>query len=114
MKLLSKERDIRPLREQYRIRDENGFQRHGDSDAAFPRLECGVDMWMVIGQEYNEDPVFKTITPSLVKTASRLSCFVFSIDKAGKYEAINLLPGRILGCLRTIPTPIRRRRTSTT
>lgn len=89
MKLLSKERDIRPLREQYRIRDEILKDR---LENLMPRLlkECGVDMWLVIGREYNEDPVFKTITPSLVKTASRLSCFVFSIDKAGKYEAINL------------------------
>jgi len=30
--------------------------------------ECGVDMWLVICREYNKDPVFKTLTPSLVKT----------------------------------------------
>lgn len=89
MKLLSKERDIRTLKDQYRIRDEILKDR---LENLMPKLlkECGVDMWLVIGREYNEDPVFKTLTPSLVKTASRLSCFVFSIDKDGKYEAINL------------------------
>lgn len=89
MKLLSKEKDIRPIREQYAIRDEILKDR---LENLMPQLmrECGVDMWMVIGREYNEDPVFKTLTPSLVQTASRLSCLVFSIDKNGKYEAINL------------------------
>ncbi len=89
MKLLSKEKDIRPIREQYKIRDEILKDR---LENLMPQLmkECGVDMWMVIGREYNEDPVFKTLTPSLVQTASRLSCLVFSIDKNGKYEAINL------------------------
>lgn len=89
MKLLSKEKDILPLREQYRIRDEILKDR---LENLMPQLlkECGVDMWMVIGREYNEDPVFKTLVPSRVKTSSRLSCLVFSIDKDGKYEAINL------------------------
>jgi hypothetical protein len=89
MKLLSKEKDIRTIREQYRIRDEILKDR---LENLMPRLmkECGVEMWMVIGREYNEDPVFKTLVPSHVKTASRLSCLVFSLDKDGKYEAINL------------------------
>lgn len=89
MKLLSKEKDILPIRDQHKIYDEILKDR---LENLMPKLlkECGVDMWMVIGREYNEDPVFKTLTPSLVKTASRLSCFVFSIDKDGKYEAINL------------------------
>ena len=89
MKLLSKEKDIYSLREQYRICDEILKDR---LENLMPQLlkECGVDMWMVIGREYNEDPVFKTLTPSLVKTASRLSCLVFSLDADGKYEAINL------------------------
>ncbi len=89
MKLLSKEKDIRTIREQYRIRDEILKDR---LENLMPRLmkECGVEMWMVIGREYNEDPVFKTLVPSHVKTASRLSCLVFSLDKDGKFEAINL------------------------
>lgn len=89
MKLLSKEKDIRPIREQYAIRDEILKDR---LENLMPQLlkECGVDMWMVIGREYNEDPVFRTLVPGRIKTASRLSCFVFSVDPDGRYEAINL------------------------
>ncbi len=89
MKLLSKEKDIYTVREQHRIQDEILKDR---LENLMPRLmkECGVEMWLVIGREYNEDPVFKTLTPALIGSASRLSCFVFSIDKNGKYEAINL------------------------
>lgn len=89
MKLLDKQKDIYPLRKQYEIRDEILKDR---LENLMPKLlkECGVDMWLVICREYNEDPVYKSLTPSLVKTASRLSCLAFSIDREGRYEAINL------------------------
>ena len=89
MKLLEKERDIYPIREQYRICDEILRER---LETLMPRLlrERGVDMWLVICREYNEDPVFKTLVPQLVKSASRLNCFIFSLDKEGKYEALSL------------------------
>jgi len=89
MKLLCKEKDIYSVREQHRIHDEILKDRLQN---LMPKLlkECGVDMWLVICRENNEDPVFKTLVPSLVKYASRLSCFVFSIDKNGNYEALNL------------------------
>ena len=108
MKLLSKEKDIRSIREQYAIRDEILRDR---LENLMPRLlkESGVDMWLVIGREYNEDPVFRTLVPSLVKTASRLSCLVFCIDGDGKYEAINLgRPDPRLSPFYTMPTPPRR------
>ena len=89
MKLLAKEKDIYPIREQYTLCDEILKER---LETLMPRLlkECGVDMWLVICREYNEDPVFKTLTPQLVKSASRLNCFIFSLDKEGKYEALSL------------------------
>ena len=89
MELLKKEKDILPLRKQYEIQDEILKDR---LENLMPKLlkEQGVDMWLVICREYNEDPVYKSLTPSLVKTASRLSCLAFSIDKDGNYEAINL------------------------
>lgn len=57
-----------------------------------PRLmkECGVEMWVVLSKEYNEDPVFHTLVPSLVKNASRLTCLVFTMDKEGNFEAISV------------------------
>lgn len=89
MKLLSKEKDIYPMCKQHEIRDEILKDR---LENLMPKLlkETGVEMWLVICREYNEDPVYKSLTPSLVKTASRLSCLAFSLDKEGNYEAINL------------------------
>ena len=57
-----------------------------------PRLmkECGVQMWVVISREYNEDPIFKTLVPALVKNAGRTTCLVFSLDGEGNYEALNV------------------------
>ena len=57
-----------------------------------PRLmkECGVEMWVVLSREYNEDPLFYTMAPALVKNAGRTTCFVFCLGKDGKYEAINM------------------------
>lgn len=89
MKLLTKEKDIRAIRDQYALCDEILKDR---LENLMPRLlkECGVDMWLVLCREYNEDPVFKTITPQLVKNASRTSCFIFSLDQNGTYEALSL------------------------
>lgn len=39
--------------------------------------ETGYDMWIILCREYNEDPVFTTMIPSLCLTARRLSCLVF-------------------------------------
>ena len=52
--------------------------------------ECGVEMWAVISREYNEDPVFKTLVPSLVKNASRITCLVFCLDNDDNFEALNV------------------------
>ena len=69
MKLLSKSQDILPIREQYSVCDEVLKDR---LEHLMPKLlrECGVDMWLVLCREYNEDPVFKTLTPQLVKNIS--------------------------------------------
>ena len=89
MRLLNKEKDILSIREQYQLCDELLKDR---LENLMPKLlrDCGVDMWLVICREYNEDPVFKTLTPQLVKNASRTSCFIFSLDQNGKYEALSL------------------------
>lgn len=52
--------------------------------------ECGVEMWVVLSKEYNEDPVFRTLVPALVKNASRVTCLVFCRNKDGSYEALNV------------------------
>ena len=39
--------------------------------------ECGVESWLVACREYNEDPLFDFITPSLYPTARRLTLLLF-------------------------------------
>ena len=77
------------VREQYTIQDEILRER---IQQLMPRLmkECGVEMWVVLSREYNEDPVFKTLVPALVHNASRTTCLVFCLDRDGRYEALNV------------------------
>ena len=39
--------------------------------------ECGLDMWLVINREYNEDPVYLTLVPAPVFAARRTTILVF-------------------------------------
>ena len=77
------------VKEQYALHDEILKER---IHCLMPQLmkECGVEMWVVISREYNEDPVFPTLVPSLVKNASRTTCLVFCLDGEGNYEALNV------------------------
>jgi Xaa-Pro aminopeptidase len=62
----------------------------------------GIDMWVIIGREYNEDPVMRTMLPSVWLSARRRTVFVF-FDKGEKegverfaiarYDVGNLLKG---------------------
>ncbi|MFL0354741.1 M24 family metallopeptidase [Xanthomarina sp. GH4-25] len=49
-----------------------------------PKLmdENGIDMWLVIGREYNEDPVMKTMLPATWLNARRRTILVFFRNKA--------------------------------
>ncbi len=89
MKKLCKETDILTMREQAAVMDDILKDRLQNM---IPRLlrETGYDMWLVLCREYNEDPVFSTLTPFLMQNASRLCCLIFSLSKDGKYEALNL------------------------
>ena len=48
-------------------------------DTLLPALmrETGIDMWLVINREYNEDPVFFTLAPAPVYAARRTTMLVF-------------------------------------
>ena len=48
-------------------------------DSLLPRLmrETGVDMWLVIAREYNDDPVFLSLVPKPRFTARRTTMLVF-------------------------------------
>lgn len=48
-----------------------------------PKLmdETGIDMWVIISREYNEDPVMRTMLPATWLNARRRTMFVFFRDK---------------------------------
>lgn len=67
---------ILPVREQARV--VNGWLEKR-LEIILPEImrREGVDMWLVICQEYNEDPVFPTLVPFEYLSARRLSMLVF-------------------------------------
>jgi len=48
----------------------------------------GVEMWIVISREYNEDPILKTMLPSTWLSARRRTILVFHKPKVGEFEKI--------------------------
>src|SRR4051794_34649377 len=64
-----------PLREQADIRDRWLTQRLLD---VLPGLmdRAGIDLWLVIGREYNEDPVLATLLPATWLSARRRTILV--------------------------------------
>ncbi|MGM0845224.1 MAG: M24 family metallopeptidase [Bacillota bacterium] len=59
-----------------------------------PRVmnEHGVEMWITIGREYNEDPVIHTFFPSAVDSSRRLTIFIFCKEEDGKVSRFVLNP----------------------
>ena len=95
--------DIMPhlltVREQARVIDEILEDR---MDNLLPELmkREGIDMWIVISREYNEDPVMKTMLPSTWLSARRRTIMVFynngeSLEKIAmaRYSVGRLLKG---------------------
>jgi len=48
----------------------------------------GVDMWIVISREYNEDPVIKTLLPATWLSARRRTILIFSLDSKDSLETL--------------------------
>ncbi|MCU0394595.1 MAG: aminopeptidase P family protein, partial [Chitinophagaceae bacterium] len=74
------------LREQARVTDEITADRINN---LLPRLmdRTGIDMWVIISREYNEDPILKTMLPATWLSARRTTMLVFYHDAASnKYE----------------------------
>lgn len=67
-------------RERATLRDEVLADRFNN---LLPKLmdENEIDMWIIISREYNEDPVIKTMLPSVWLNARRRTILVFSRDK---------------------------------
>ena len=70
-------------REESRVIDEILNERF---NVLLPQLmeRTGIDMWVVISREYNEDPVLKTMLPSTWLSARRTTMLVFFKDPKKK------------------------------
>lgn len=70
-------------REQSRVVDEILQERF---NTVLPMLmnRTGIDMWVIISREYNEDPVLKTMLPSTWLSARRTTMLVFFNDSKTK------------------------------
>jgi hypothetical protein len=71
---------ILPLKERAKVEDEILKDRF---DNLLPKLmdRAGLDMWILISREYNEDPVLRTMLPSTWLNARRRTILVFYRNK---------------------------------
>ena len=75
--------DILSLKDRARVIEEIQKDRF---DNLLPKLmdETGIDMWVIITREYNEDPVIKTLLPPTWLNARRRTILAFHYDKKSK------------------------------
>ena len=75
--------DILGLKDRARVIEEIQKNRF---DNLLPKLmdETGIDMWVIITREYNEDPVIKTLLPPTWLNARRRTILAFHYDKKSK------------------------------
>lgn len=78
-----------PVKTQFEIRDAI-TQRRLQMILPSAMMKAGIDMWVVLAEEYNEDPVFYTLVPSAVENASRLTCLVFTLLPDGSVEMVSV------------------------
>ena len=78
-----KSQNILSLKERARVIEEIQKDRF---DNLLPKLmeETGIDMWVIITREYNEDPVIKTLLPPTWLNARRRTILAFHYDKKSK------------------------------
>ncbi len=76
----SNAQQILPEKERAQVVDEVLADRFND---LLPKLmdRTGIDMWVIISREYNEDPVLKTMLPATWLNARRRTILVFYRDK---------------------------------
>ena len=80
--------DILPLKE--RAEFINKLQKER-LNKLLPQLmeKTGIDMWVLIAREYNEDPIIKTMLPPTWLNARRTTILVFSLDsQTKKFESV--------------------------
>ena len=89
--------EVLSKREQSRVIDEILEDR---IDHLLPQLmdRSGIDMWIIISREYNEDPVMRTMLPSTWLSARRRTIMVFHNEESGlqKVAMARYSVGRLL------------------
>lgn len=80
-------RKVVPLKKQYEIID-NSLKERLHTIVPAIMEEYDFEMWIVMCREYNEDPIYTTMVPSLCLTARRLSCLVFTM-RDGEFTLSN-------------------------
>jgi Xaa-Pro aminopeptidase len=62
-----------------------------------PKLmkNAGLDSWLLISREYNEDPVLKTFLPATWLSARRTTIFLFLLTDSGTVDAYAIAPYKV-------------------
>lgn len=78
---------IVPLRTQTEIRD---CWLSARLQAILPQImrEEGIDVWLVVAREYNEDPVLMSLLPATMLSARRRTVLVFHAPTNGEFRAM--------------------------
>lgn len=77
--------NILPLREQAEIRN-TWLKKRLDTIIPEVMRREGMDMWVVVAREYNEDPVIMSLLPEPAMAARRRTILVFYVADDGTYE----------------------------
>jgi Xaa-Pro aminopeptidase len=78
---------ILPLRRQADVRDGWLRERLASVLPEVMRRE-GIDLWIVVAREYNEDPVLMSLLPATMMSARRRTILVFHAPADGSFEAL--------------------------
>ena len=81
--------NILPLRSRSKVRNAWLKQRLDEVLPEIMRRE-GLDMWIVIAREYNEDPVIMTLLPEPAMSARRCTILVFCLNPDGSATRLTL------------------------
>ena len=81
---------ILPLRERAKVKNAWLKER---LDTVLPEVmrREGIDMWIVIAREYNEDPVMMSLLPEPMMYARRRTILVFNLKEDGALEKLMLI-----------------------
>mgnify|MGYP001156953847 FL=1 len=87
--------ELLSLRERAQVQDTLLAKR---VEQLLPQLmaRSGIDMWLMISREYNEDPVLRTFLPAdWLQTARRTTILVIARDEKGKVHTLAVAPYKV-------------------